>query len=107
MSTRISRDHRARGDYASTSSGRRSHLVTVYRASRWRRHGVCTCGWSGARRFLRGGAVVDALVHAGDSGHEPALPLVVDTMLAQHVAHVPSNSQGRRATMPDITLTHR
>jgi hypothetical protein len=79
----------------------------VYRACRWRRQGACTCGWSGARRFLRGWAVVDALVHAGNSGHEPALRLVVDTTTAQHLALVPSNSQGRRATMPDNTLTRR
>ena|SRR5258708_17272979 len=82
MRTSIPRDHRAPGDYARTWCGRRSHLVMVYRACRWRRQGACTCGWTGARRFLRGWAVVDALVHAGNSGHEPALPLVVDTTLA-------------------------
>jgi hypothetical protein len=87
MSTPAPRDHRAPGDYARTSCERGSHMAAVYRASRWRRRAACTCGWSGARRFLRGSAVVDALLHAAGSGHEPALPLVVDTLSVEHLQH--------------------
>jgi hypothetical protein len=87
MSTPVPRDHRAPKDDARTSTGRGSDMAPVFRASRWRRRAACTCGWTGARRFLRGSAVVDALVHAADSGHEPAWPLVVDTVSVQDLHH--------------------
>ncbi|WP_041311186.1 hypothetical protein [Mycobacterium sp. JS623] len=77
MSTFVRQDHRARSGHVRASRGREIYVAAVYRASRWRRRAACTCGWSGARHFLRGTAVVDALVHAADSGHEPACPLVV------------------------------
>ncbi|MCW2529330.1 MAG: hypothetical protein JWM76_4190 [Pseudonocardiales bacterium] len=31
----------------------------------------CQCGWTGQRRFLRGGAVLDVFQHSSETGHLP------------------------------------
>jgi hypothetical protein len=52
--------------------------VVVVESPGLRWTGECTCGWLGrTRRMLRSMVVVDALTHAHETGHEPALPLIV------------------------------
>jgi hypothetical protein len=52
--------------------------VVVVESPGWRWTGECTCGWQGrTRRMLRAFVVVDALTHAHETGHQPALPLIV------------------------------
>jgi len=42
-----------------------------------RHRAMCSCGWTGGNRFLLAAAKVDALIHSGDTRHEPTVPLVV------------------------------
>jgi hypothetical protein len=49
-------------------------VVVVVRV-RPRTRGRCTCGWVGKRHLRRSSAIVDALLHATQSGCEPAVPL--------------------------------
>jgi hypothetical protein len=49
-------------------------VVVVVRL-RHRTRGRCTCGWVGKRHLMRSSAIVDALLHATQSGCEPAVPL--------------------------------
>ena len=52
--------------------------VVVLEAPGLRWTGECTCGWQGrTRRVFKAIVVVDALTHAHETGHEPALPLIV------------------------------
>jgi hypothetical protein len=51
------------------------HVVVVPR--RLRHRATCSCGWEAGKRVFLGAAKVDALLHAADTGHEPAVPLVV------------------------------
>ncbi len=55
----------------------REHGVVRVLAIGQPRHGVCSCGWVGRRRRLRGFAVYDALSHATETGCTPASPLVL------------------------------
>jgi hypothetical protein len=56
------------------SSGGKGVVTAVL--PRHRSQGQCTCGWTGRPRFLSSLAKYDALIHAAQSGCEPAFPLV-------------------------------
>lgn len=66
-------------------------VVTVYTHGLWRSHAACSCGWTQVRPLLAW-AVVDALLHGAETGHEAAWPLVqyvehwrdLKTVAAQH-----------------------
>lgn len=64
-----STDHRA-----ATAPGQ--GIVYVLTARGYRRHAVCTCGYTCKRRRWRCIAVHDALAHAASGGCTPAVPLV-------------------------------
>lgn len=40
--------------------------------------GMCSCGWIGKPRWTHYGAKIDAEIHAGETGHALADPLIWD-----------------------------
>jgi hypothetical protein len=50
--------------------------IVVVLARRLRHRAMCSCGWDAGKRVFLGAAKADALIHAAETGHEPALPLV-------------------------------
>ncbi|TBH32318.1 hypothetical protein DIQ79_24880 [Mycolicibacterium smegmatis] len=54
-----------------TSAGSLPRVQVYVVSSQLRSQAVCDCGWSGQRRWLRGSAVMDASLHAGQTGHLP------------------------------------
>ena len=64
---------RVGGDGPDDSRGGNGVVVVVRVQLRMR--GRCTCGWVGKRHLMGSPAIVDALLHATQSGCEPAVPL--------------------------------
>ena len=47
-------------------------IMQVYIAGRtFRQSALCDCGWSGTSHWSRGSAMVDAGIHAAQTGHLP------------------------------------
>jgi hypothetical protein len=51
------------------------HVMVL--ARRLNHRALCSCRWLGRRRVLLAAAKVDALIHAAQTNHTPAIPLVV------------------------------
>ena len=49
-----------------------SPTVIVFPGNR----GMCSCGWMGKPRWFIYGATIDANIHAEETGHARAVPLV-------------------------------
>ena len=53
-------------------------VVAVYNYRRGKSRAVCSCGWTGHSRHLKSTAVLDALLHAAQTGCDPSAPLVLE-----------------------------
>jgi hypothetical protein len=60
-------------------------VITTVWVRTGRNQAQCGCGWRGRRRLFRGSAVVDALMHCADTGHEPAgAPAMYNEQSSRH-----------------------
>jgi hypothetical protein len=57
----------------------RQDAQVMVMAAPLRHRAWCSCGWSARRRLLLGVAKVDAWTHSAETGHMPAVPLVIRT----------------------------
>lgn len=66
------------------------NVVTVFVYARGKSRAECSCGFEGKHRWLRSRAVLDALLHAGDSGRDRRLCLPDNPLIIPAVEAVPA-----------------